>query len=98
MFIATSYMSFRDMILCSQDILTFKEVYDALVLKEKMKHLVGFEAHGEGLIVYGDYESGISKSNFSSKFCNYCKKEEKKKKKRQIEKDCYNLSFIRKSN
>lgn len=39
----SSYISFRDIILNSRDILVTEEVYDALLSKEKTKYLVGFE-------------------------------------------------------
>lgn len=43
-------MSFKDTILYNLDYLTIEEVYDALISKEKMKHIVGSEVHGYGLL------------------------------------------------
>lgn len=36
----STYMTFREIILYSSDTLTIDEVYDTLLLKKKMKHLV----------------------------------------------------------
>lgn len=57
-------MSFRDIILYSYNTLIVEELYNALLLKEKMKHRVGSEAQGNDLVVHGSYERGSSKSNF----------------------------------
>lgn len=46
------YTTFRDIILYSLDTLTIDDDYDALLPKEKIKHLVvGTESQAEGLVV-----------------------------------------------
>lgn len=50
-----------------------------------MKHLVGFEAHGDDLVVDGGYVKGRSRSNDSDKIYNYCKM------KGHIKNDCNKL-------
>lgn len=78
-------MSFRDPILYSRDTITIEEVHNGPFSKEKIKHLIEFDAQGEGLIVHSGYERGRSKSNFNNKICNYYKKNG------HIKKDCYKL-------
>ncbi|XP_022861535.1 uncharacterized protein LOC111381915 [Olea europaea var. sylvestris] len=49
--LSPSYVTFRDTILYSQDILTVDEVYDVLLSKEKMRHLAsGFGSQAEGFL------------------------------------------------
>lgn len=63
----------RDTILYSHNNLTIEEVYDTLYSKEKMKHLIASECHGDGFIVDDDHVRDKSKSNF--KFYIYCKRD-----------------------
>lgn len=66
---------FRDMILYSRNTLTIEDIYDALFIKEKKKHLVGSEARdGESIVVNGHHGKGSLKSNFTNQVCFYCKK------------------------
>lgn len=48
--------------------------YMMLVLKKKMKHLVGTEVYGDRLVVHSGNSRGRLRSNYSNKSCNYCKK------------------------
>lgn len=50
----SSYMTFRDTSFYSYDTLIIDKVYDTLISKEKMKHLViGLKSHAEGLVIRG---------------------------------------------
>lgn len=77
----SSYTTFRDIILYNHDTFTIDEVYDALLSKKKMKHLVDrVESQAEGLVVrgrthdrnYGENMKG--KSKYKNKLHHFCKK------------------------
>lgn len=77
-------MTFRDTILYSRDTLTIVEVYNALVSKEKIKHVVIIlENEVESLVIrgksldknLGGNMKGMSKPIYREKVCHFLQKE-----------------------
>lgn len=83
-----SYVSFGYTILYSRDSLTIKKKYNALFSKEKIQHLIGFEAHEDSLVVHGGDVS--DRLRFNYKIYNFCKK------KWHIKKTCFKLQNMKK--